>query len=258
LTAANVSFILFEKMQFEPTLLTDYMGQNPVGWLMSEKYDGIRAIWNGAAFLTREGNAIAVPSEIVAQMPATPLDGELWMGRGTLQRMAGLARKKVSFLAEWTEVRFMIFDAPGQASHAARMVALPALPDFCRIVTQRVCESKADLLAFAAEIVAKGGEGAVIRCPSAPYAEGRATVAQKLKPARTDEGILRAVERVGGAVRSLTVEWAGKVLKIGSGFTAVDAAREFVEGVKITFGFYGLTESGIPRGAFFVEVRNYE
>ena len=245
-------------MTFEPTLLTDYMGQNPVGWLMSEKYDGIRAVWTGAAFVTREGNPIAAPSEMVAQMPATPLDGELWMGRGTLQLMAGVARKKKPVLADWSEVRFMVFDAPGQAPHAARIAALPALPDFCQIVSQLPIESKSDLLAFAAEIVANGGEGAVIRCPSSPYTEGRATVAQKIKPARMDEGILRAVERVGGAVRSLTVEWAGKVVKIGSGFTASDAARDFVQGVKITFGFYGLTEAGTPRGAFFVEVRNYE
>jgi hypothetical protein len=33
----------------------DYNNENPKGWYMSEKLDGIRAYWNGKEFLSKRG-----------------------------------------------------------------------------------------------------------------------------------------------------------------------------------------------------------
>jgi DNA ligase-1 len=52
--------------------------QNPTGWLMSEKYDGMRLYWNGTDFITRQGRKVPVPEEIASQLPRVALDGELW------------------------------------------------------------------------------------------------------------------------------------------------------------------------------------
>ena len=50
----------------------------PTGWIMTEKYDGMRLYWNGSNFYSRHGNEVAVPSFITKSMPNIALDGELW------------------------------------------------------------------------------------------------------------------------------------------------------------------------------------
>ena len=50
----------------------------PTGWIMTEKYDGMRLYWNGSDFYSRQGNKVKVPEFILSQMPKVPLDGELW------------------------------------------------------------------------------------------------------------------------------------------------------------------------------------
>ena len=51
---------------------------SPVGWWMSEKYDGMRLYWDGKQFLSRQGKVVEAPSLIKQQMPTIPLDGEIW------------------------------------------------------------------------------------------------------------------------------------------------------------------------------------
>ena len=51
---------------------------NPNGWLMTEKFDGMRLLWDGSQFYSRHGKKIQVPLSITQQMPSVPLDGELW------------------------------------------------------------------------------------------------------------------------------------------------------------------------------------
>ena len=50
----------------------------PTGWIMTEKYDGMRLYWNGSDFYSRQGNKVKVPDFISSQMPKETLDGELW------------------------------------------------------------------------------------------------------------------------------------------------------------------------------------
>eukprot|EP01126_Amoeba_proteus_P021253 TRINITY_DN2152_c0_g1_i5.p1 TRINITY_DN2152_c0_g1~~TRINITY_DN2152_c0_g1_i5.p1 ORF type:complete len:459 (-),score=79.09 TRINITY_DN2152_c0_g1_i5:847-2223(-) len=60
--------------EFQPSLLSD-----PTGWYISEKFDGVRALWNGSAFISKNGNVIAVPSSFTKTLPSNVvLDGELW------------------------------------------------------------------------------------------------------------------------------------------------------------------------------------
>ena len=39
---------------------------DPKGWLMSEKLDGVRCYWDGSQMFTRNGNRIYAPSEWIA------------------------------------------------------------------------------------------------------------------------------------------------------------------------------------------------
>jgi DNA ligase-1 len=53
---------------------------------MSEKLDGMRAVWDGTALYSRAGNPISMPASFAACLPpAFALDGELFLGRGRFQ-----------------------------------------------------------------------------------------------------------------------------------------------------------------------------
>jgi len=49
---------------------------------VSEKFDGVRARWDGKQLISRGGNVFVAPDWFVRNFPDKPLDGELWMGRG--------------------------------------------------------------------------------------------------------------------------------------------------------------------------------
>ena len=53
-------------------------GEEPKGWYMTEKYDGMRLYWNGTQFYTRQGRKITVPESVTKRLPVVALDGELW------------------------------------------------------------------------------------------------------------------------------------------------------------------------------------
>ena len=77
---------------------------------MSEKYDGVRAYWDGKTFLSKNKLPLVVSAEIVSRMPPYPLDGEIWFGHGTIAESMKIVRKAKS--VDWSKFRFMIFDVP--------------------------------------------------------------------------------------------------------------------------------------------------
>ena len=54
----------------------------PKGWFMSEKLDGVRCFWNGTTMYTRNGNLFYPPDWFKDMLPKDlALDGELWTKR---------------------------------------------------------------------------------------------------------------------------------------------------------------------------------
>jgi DNA ligase-1 len=82
-------------------------------YLVSEKLDGVRAVWDGSALRFRSGKEINAPPWFVAALPKQPLDGELWLGRGSFDRLSGIVRREIPDENDWREVRYMIFELPG-------------------------------------------------------------------------------------------------------------------------------------------------
>ena len=82
---------------------------------VSEKYDGVRGYWDGQRLRTRGGEPVHAPAWFTAGWPATPLDGELWAGRGRFSQAQSTARKQQPDDAAWRAMRFMVFDLPGHA-----------------------------------------------------------------------------------------------------------------------------------------------
>ena len=79
---------------------------------MSEKYDGLRAYWDGQKLWSRKGNLIHAPDYFLAELPRDiALDGELWIGHGKFEETISIVRSETPD-DRWKRVRYMVFDAP--------------------------------------------------------------------------------------------------------------------------------------------------
>ncbi len=223
-----------------PLLLSDYIGQTVEGWLASEKIDGIRALWNGSQFVSRNGVTFAVPDWFKVGMPDCPLDGEFFAGSLGLTISATQAGR-------WQEVRFHAFDAPSGDKFKDRVARLAtmALPAHCEVVRHWSTDT-VGAIRKADEIAGGGGEGLVVRDPSASYVAGRSSSALKIKPTRSAEMIVHGYHGKG-----IIGDWCGVTVKLNTG--------EKVElGDRVTFAFSGVTDNGIPRCPSFIALRDYE
>lgn len=161
-----------------------YTGQNVNGWLMSEKYDGHRAMWTGEGLVSRGGNRISAPEWFVLQLPAMELDGELYIKGGGHDQVNSVIKKRVPVDSEWSRVVYMVFDAPAvKGPFEARMeAAAMALKDnkIASPIPQYVCQG--DHKEFLREVCSRGGEGIVLRKAGSSYTEARSWNMLKYKP----------------------------------------------------------------------------
>ncbi len=114
------------------------------GYYMSEKLDGGRAFWDGGltrdvpttsvpwanvinpktgqpkkkvkpfatGLWSRYGNPIMAPDWFLNTLPACPLDGELWAGRGNFQQVMSTIKKDNPINEEWSKIQFGVFGCP--------------------------------------------------------------------------------------------------------------------------------------------------
>jgi DNA ligase-1 len=240
---------------------------DPAGYLVSEKYDGARALWTGSALLFRSGLPIAAPAWFTAGLPqGTALDGELWMGRGRFEALSGTVRRASPDDAAWRQVRFMVFDLPQAAGpfrqRSAMLAGLvqrlqhPAL----QAVDQQRVASRAALQQRLAEVLAEGGEGLVLQRADAPYTAGRSGAVLKFKPLHDAEAVVLAHVpgrgKHAGRLGALRVRSAdGVEFLVGTGFSDAQRAQPPAVGSVVTFTHRGLTAGGVPRFASFLRER---
>ncbi|WP_227815608.1 DNA ligase [Nitrogeniibacter aestuarii] len=253
----------------EPLLLAREAteGIDPRPYLVSEKLDGVRAHWDGQMLRFRSGRQINAPAWFTDALPPTPLDGELWMGRGRFETVSGIVRTDPPDEAGWRQLRYMIFELPGGkgdfANRAQRIKALVAetnLP-WLQAVEQRRVPDRARLEAWLAEVIDTGGEGLMLHRADAPYLTGRSDALLKLKPWQDAEGVVTAHlpgnGRLQGMLGALEVRLAdGRLLRIGTGLSDAERRSPPALGAQITFRFRGYTRTGLPRFASFLRVRD--
>src|SRR6267143_604686 len=137
---------------------------DPTGWWMSEKYDGLRAYWDGQKLWSRKGNLIHAPDYFLSEIPRDiVLDGELWIGHGKFEETMSIVRSE-STDDRWERVRYMVFDAPqAKGTFEQRMQFLRATLSegnrFGRVVAQERCQGVTQLLAERDRVVRQGAEG---------------------------------------------------------------------------------------------------
>lgn len=99
---------------------------DPTGWYMSEKLDGVRCIWDGKNLYSRNGNKFYPPSYFKAALPKDfQLDGELWTKRDDFQKCVSIVKRQDEN-DEWKTITYMVFDAPamGKATFTERYTKL--------------------------------------------------------------------------------------------------------------------------------------
>lgn len=238
---------------------------DPTGWWMSEKYDGVRGYWDGSRMLTRQGEAIAIPQSLRDALPDFPLDGELWAGRGKFERAVAAVRDQVPG-PDWSRIRYMVFDAPGDSGvFEARMAHvkswLAAHPsNIIQQVVQRRCAGRAQLWAYLADVERGGGEGVMLRAPGSLHRPGRSRDLRKVKSFDDTEATVVGYNagrgKYAGVIGSLQVQLAdGMRFSIGSGLSDGERRRPPPIGSVVTFKFNGRTAQGKPRFPVFWRIR---
>jgi DNA ligase-1 len=239
---------------------------DPAAYWVSEKLDGVRAYWDGKQLYFRSGHPVPAPAWFTRDFPATPLDGELWLGRGTFERLSGIVRKTEPVDAEWRQVRYMLFELPGaegtftaRKDRLAQLVEQAGIP-WLRTVEQYRVGDRKTLQADLDKVVAAGGEGLMLHRADAYYSAGRSDDLVKLKPFLDREA--RVVAHLPGEGRNtgrlgalLVEDEDGRQFRIGTGFS--DARRENPPpvGSLVTYRYRGLTAKGLPRFPAFLRIR---
>ena len=137
-------------------------------WI-SEKYDGVRAYWDGKQFISKQGKPYHAPYWFIKNFPDVPLDGELWLARAQFDKLSGIVRKHVPIDAEWQTVIYQVFDLPkSDYTFDVRLEQLEALvkqqtiPAWLQLIPQFKLKNEAELWQTLERINAKKGEVSVL------------------------------------------------------------------------------------------------
>lgn len=243
-------------------------GKDISGWYMSEKLDGMRAIWVGGALYSRAGNRVHAPAWFLEQLPTgIVLDGELFMGRGRFQEVMSVCRS-FKEKKEWADVKYVVFDAPEAGGPISERLktARDAVEvgggsaGSVYVLKHSICTGEEHALEELKNVEEQGGEGIMIRNPSQQYRYGRVSDLLKLKSFKDDEAIITGHERGGGKhngrLGALQCQSrSGKAFKVGTGFKDHEREDPPAVGQIITFKYFELTKAGVPRFPVFYRVR---
>jgi DNA ligase 1 len=246
-------------------------GTNVQQFLVSEKFDGVRAIWDGKQLKSRQGNVINAPTWFIKDLPKIALDGELWLGRGQFDALSGAVRKDVPIDEEWREIKYLIFELPNAPDtfevRAKRIVEIVKQAQknnkaqHLKVVTQFRVKNEAELKVRLKKVVANGGEGLMLHRADALYVTGRSDALLKLKPLFDAEATVVAYTpgkgKHKGKLGALVVETPeGLRFKLGTGFSDTQRENPPKIGSLVTYTYRDKTPNGKPKFASFLRERH--
>ncbi len=238
---------------------------DPTGWWMSEKLDGVRAYWNGNAFVSRLGNQFFAPDWFIEDLPSEPLDGELWVDRKMFSETISIVRSGTGSQA-WKKVTYVVFDAPSatgvfedRLKHAEALLTQAKAPH-ARFLDHVTCNGFDHLRQELARVESLGGEGLMLRRPKSMYEVGRSSSLLKVKTFHDTEarviGHAPGTGKHKGRLGALIVELPdGTKFNVGTGFSDEERESPPAIGAVITFRYQELSKDGVPRFPSYVGER---
>jgi DNA ligase 1 len=248
-------------------LANKWENQDPTGWWISEKLDGVRAYWDGKRFLSRLGNVFYAPEWFVKDLPSdSTLDGELFGGRKLFQSTVGIVKSQDQS-DRWKKLVYKVFDIPSEGAKPfeQRMAQLNKMfPNgshpYVEVVEQTLCKGKEQVDKELERVQNLGGEGLMLRQKGSKYVGSRSSTLLKVKGFEDEEalviGYIDGKGKFAGMVGSLQCQLAnGKKFNVGSGLSDADHAKPPKIGSVITVRYQELTDGGIPRFPTYLGVR---
>lgn len=233
---------------------------------VSEKFDGVRAYWDGTQLLSRSGRRIMAPGWFTENFPGEPMDGELWLGHQRFAELSGRVRKHQPQDIDWQDIQYLIFDLPQQARRFdERLKHMQAIipqqqVSWLKVIKQWRVADHEQLLQQLQQRVAAGAEGLMLHRGDSYYRAGRSGDLIKLKPLMDAEA--KVLAHIGGKGKytgmlgALLVETpSGRRFKIGSGFSDQERRAPPAIGSRISYQYTGKTSTGLPRFARFMRIR---
>ncbi len=194
------------------------INEPPIGWWASEKWDGIRALWDGEKIISR-GSGLGKPKVYTyipewfknILPPGIALDGEIWIGRGYFQKTSRLStlkpgksytQKQIDDIWSGKEdppVIFKVFDIPSYDSNfEVRMTKLKNVINERKICWNKISyenkkvfplhfteqikiETPEQLYSLYKKLTGEGAEGIMLRAPGSPYELKRSKYMLKYK-----------------------------------------------------------------------------
>ena len=232
-------------------------------WRVSEKLDGHRAYWDGHKFWSRGGKIIHAPYWFVREFPNIKLDGELYIGRGMLEKTSSTVRRKTPDHKAWEDVLYYVFDSPEFPNQCfkSRYLYLHNISNpNIRVVPQFMVYSEKDLQDKMREVVEEGGEGLMLRNAWSGYEYGRTHALMKMKPVYDAEAVVIGYEQGNGRnanrLGALVCKMLGRDIQFKcSGMNDYLRDNPPAVGSIITYQYQGLTIYGVPRHPNFLRIR---
>jgi len=231
---------------------------DPTGYWLSEKLDGVRALWDGKQFVSREGNVFAHLPGFELGLPDYKLDGELFLGRNQFEETISIVKRKEPD-SRWNQIRYAIFDVPSldHKPIEARFKHLHCTIGFYTdlkhyVLPQVKCKDKIHLDQFHETILALGGEGTILRQPYSKYEHKRSMCCLKLKTLHDAEATIVGYKPGLGKHDGVLGAYAmlmpnGETFDLGTGFTDAERANPLPIGTVVTYTYTNLTIHGKPR-----------
>jgi DNA ligase-1 len=246
------------------------------GWWISEKLDGVRALWTGSEFISRGakegGKVYNAPASFKRRMPqGVVLDGELWLGRGKFDECSGICRRDDGSEHDWNRLTYVVFDAPLTPGifedRIAYVEKLCARDGLSHIVAHKhsKLESMDQVPALLKLVEDMGGEGLIARRPGSEYDLGRRSKHMlKIITKFREEGEVVGYEpgkgkHLGRMGCLLVKTESGVIAEVGTGFTDRERDNPPALGKLVTYEYRVKNkETGKPRFPAYIGVRDYE
>ncbi|WP_404340704.1 DNA ligase [Pseudoalteromonas mariniglutinosa] len=266
----NIAFVAAESMPQTQLAKVYKPGTVSIShYLVSEKYDGVRAIWTGSELLTRNGNRINAPAWFTAPLPDVWLDGELWTKRQDFANLSGIVRTLIPNEQAWRTISYRVFDMPDterpfseRYKNYKQLINEMAATHIVAVKQQQFLTNH-ELSEFVDKLVAAGAEGVMLHLAAAKHQGGRSNALLKLKPYLDDEAIV--IAHLKGKGKYATMLGALRVknkqgieFSVGTGFSDDERRNPPPIGSTITYKYHGYTKNGLPRFASFLRQRTSE